>query len=139
MDLPAPDDRLDSWKEIAAFLGRTVRTVQRWEKTQGLPLHRGGPEDFVHDGRSGHLVPCGDAESMAKRLVDVFSMTDAEWRRMSDASYAIARRFAWPQSARQLERALLQHLGQAELRSSAPQRAELRYGRASSAPSLGRS
>lgn len=37
----APDDeRLDSWKEIAAFLQRDVRTVQRWEKTAGLPVHR---------------------------------------------------------------------------------------------------
>jgi hypothetical protein len=27
-----PDDRLDSWKEVAAFLGRGVRTVQRWER-----------------------------------------------------------------------------------------------------------
>lgn len=41
-DLPDPQDRLDSWKEIALFLGRTVRTVQRWEKTEGLPVHRGG-------------------------------------------------------------------------------------------------
>ena len=41
-DLPDPSDRLDSWKEIAGFLGRTVRTVQRWEKTEGLPVHRGG-------------------------------------------------------------------------------------------------
>lgn len=43
MDLPDPDDRLNSWKEIGAFLGRTTRTVQRWEKTDGLPLRRGGP------------------------------------------------------------------------------------------------
>lgn len=43
MDLPELDDRLNSWKEIAAFLGRTVRTVQRWEKDDGLPLRRGGP------------------------------------------------------------------------------------------------
>src|SRR5687767_8668126 len=42
-NLPDPSDRLDSWKEIAAFLGRTVRTVQRWEKTAGLPVRRGGP------------------------------------------------------------------------------------------------
>lgn len=34
------DDRLDSWKEIAAFLDRDVRTVQRWEKQAGLPIHR---------------------------------------------------------------------------------------------------
>lgn len=32
--------RLDSWKEIAAHLGRQVRTVQRWEKEEGLPVHR---------------------------------------------------------------------------------------------------
>ena len=34
------DDRLDSWKEIAAYLGREVRTVQGWEKTEDLPVHR---------------------------------------------------------------------------------------------------
>ena len=34
------DGQLDSWKEIAAHLGRDVRTVQRWEKGEGLPVHR---------------------------------------------------------------------------------------------------
>lgn len=33
-------DRLDSWKEIAAYLKRDVRTVQRWEKSFGLPVRR---------------------------------------------------------------------------------------------------
>jgi TolB-like protein/Tfp pilus assembly protein PilF len=33
-------DRLDSWKEIASYLRRDVRTVQRWEKKEGLPVHR---------------------------------------------------------------------------------------------------
>src|SRR6185295_9998432 len=33
-------ERLESWKEIAAHLGRRVRTVQRWEKEEGLPVHR---------------------------------------------------------------------------------------------------
>ncbi|HUD99853.1 MAG TPA: DUF5050 domain-containing protein [Bryobacteraceae bacterium] len=37
---PGPEDRLDSWKEIAAYLKRGVRTVQRWERTGGLPVHR---------------------------------------------------------------------------------------------------
>jgi TolB-like protein len=36
-----PDpDRLDSWKEIAGYLRREVRTVQLWEKKEGLPVHR---------------------------------------------------------------------------------------------------
>src|SRR5688572_2714411 len=49
-DPPSPDpsapleraaaDRLDSWKEIAAYLRRDVTTVQRWEKREGMPVHR---------------------------------------------------------------------------------------------------
>jgi eukaryotic-like serine/threonine-protein kinase len=35
-----PADRLDSWKEIASYLKRDVRTLQRWEKEEGLPVHR---------------------------------------------------------------------------------------------------
>jgi len=31
---------LNSWKEIANYLGRGVRTVQRWERDLGLPVHR---------------------------------------------------------------------------------------------------
>src|SRR5215470_4226561 len=33
-------ERLDSWKEIAAYLRRSVRTVHRWEAEQRLPVHR---------------------------------------------------------------------------------------------------
>jgi len=32
--------RLDSWKEIAAFLGRAEGTVKRWESERGMPVHR---------------------------------------------------------------------------------------------------
>ncbi|MGE5357731.1 MAG: TPR end-of-group domain-containing protein [Bacteroidales bacterium] len=32
--------RLDSWKEIAAYFQRDVRTVRRWEAAEGLPVHR---------------------------------------------------------------------------------------------------
>ena len=35
-----PDDRLDSWKEIAAYMKRDATTVQRWEKREGMPVHR---------------------------------------------------------------------------------------------------
>jgi Tol biopolymer transport system component len=40
----ASGDRLDSWKEIAAYMRRDVKTVQRWEKREGMPVHR-----HVHD------------------------------------------------------------------------------------------
>jgi DNA-binding beta-propeller fold protein YncE len=35
-----PTDRLESWKEIAAYLERDVRTAQRWEASEDLPVHR---------------------------------------------------------------------------------------------------
>ena len=51
MDKPSPDlppipneGRLDSWKKIAVYLKRDVTTVQRWEKREGMPVHR-----HVHD------------------------------------------------------------------------------------------
>src|SRR5580692_13069816 len=33
-------ERLDSWKEVASFFRREVRTVQLWEKSEGLPVRR---------------------------------------------------------------------------------------------------
>jgi hypothetical protein len=42
-------DPLESWKEIAAYLKRDVTTVQRWEKREGLPIHR-----HLHD-KSGSV------------------------------------------------------------------------------------
>ena len=41
--------RLSSWKEIAAYLDREVRTAQRWERCEGLPIHR-----LVH-GKGGSV------------------------------------------------------------------------------------
>ncbi len=42
-------ETLESWKEIAAYLKRDVTTVQRWEKREGLPVHR-----HLHD-KSGSV------------------------------------------------------------------------------------
>jgi hypothetical protein len=36
---------LQSWKEIAAYLKRGVRTAQRWERCAGLPVRRPRPGD----------------------------------------------------------------------------------------------
>lgn len=47
---PAPCcDRLDSWKEIAVYLKRSARCVQRWERHEDLPIHR-------HQHRRGATV-----------------------------------------------------------------------------------
>src|SRR5260370_37758863 len=43
----ARERRLESWKGIAAYLGRDVTTVRRWEKREGLPIYR------LHHSRLG--------------------------------------------------------------------------------------
>ena len=56
--------RLSSWKEIAAYLGRDVTTVQRWEKRETMPVHR-----HVHDKRGSvyALAPELDAWLQSRR------------------------------------------------------------------------
>jgi TolB-like protein/Tfp pilus assembly protein PilF len=51
---PVATERLESWKEIASYLNRDVRTVQRWERTKGLPVRRlpGGDMARVYALRS---------------------------------------------------------------------------------------
>jgi len=41
---PLPDRKLEGWKDIANYVDREKRTVQRWEKTEGMPIHRHGHE-----------------------------------------------------------------------------------------------
>jgi Tol biopolymer transport system component len=55
-----PEDRLDSWKEIAAHLKRDVTTVQRWEKREGMPVHR-----HVHDRMGSVYASRADLDAWA--------------------------------------------------------------------------
>jgi hypothetical protein len=40
MNIPEESTVLSSWKDIANYLGKGVRTVQRWERELGLPVRR---------------------------------------------------------------------------------------------------
>lgn len=62
---------LTSWKEIARYLGKGVRTVQRWELTLGLPVKR----------------PCGaDARIVMARREDLDQWLSNGWRINGKAS-----------------------------------------------------
>src|SRR5918994_3111657 len=56
------DGRLDSWKEIAHYLKRDVTTVQRWEKREGMPVHR-----HVHDKLGSVYAFRSELDSWAQR------------------------------------------------------------------------
>lgn len=84
---PLSDGRLDSWKEIAAYLRKGIRTVQRWERTQGLPVRRLGQDrtgsvfaykaelDAWWREQSGRLAPKLESEPAAESSTRL-----ARWR-----------------------------------------------------------
>jgi Tol biopolymer transport system component len=87
------DGRLDSWKEIGAYLKRDVTTVRRWERREGLPVHRHSHDrrDSVYAYRheidrwwqerrsdvadKAPAVPVSRRERLAWLLVAVFATT----------------------------------------------------------------
>src|SRR5687768_5485244 len=66
------EGRLDSWKVIAAYLNRSVRTVRRWERDEGLPVHRHMHQTLasVYADKS-ELDAWRDALSLAPAIPDV--------------------------------------------------------------------
>jgi glycosyltransferase involved in cell wall biosynthesis len=66
----------------------------------------GGPADIVEEGANGFLVDVEDASGLAKSLLKVLSLGEAEWKRMSDAALATATRYTWDDATDRLERAL---------------------------------
>jgi hypothetical protein len=64
-----PQDVLESWKEIAAFIGRDERTAMRWAKEQGMPVQRSpGKRGRIHGSRSeisSWLAGSGDSAEPA--------------------------------------------------------------------------
>jgi TolB-like protein/Tfp pilus assembly protein PilF len=50
--------RLDSWKEIASYLGRSEKTARRWEETEGLPVHR-----LLHEKRGSVYAYAGELDA----------------------------------------------------------------------------
>jgi Tol biopolymer transport system component len=82
-----PGDRLDSWKEIAAYMKRDVKTVQRWEKREGMPVHR-----HLHDKLGSVYAFRTDLDAWSrKRRPAAAEIGDTEVR----ASPAAARHWRW--------------------------------------------
>ena len=93
-----PADRLDSWKAIAAYLGRGVRTVQRWERDEGLPVHRLAHEKRGSVYASRHEV---DAwwESRRQSLASDASTHDASTETADPATGRQLQRVTWQAAA----------------------------------------
>lgn len=67
----------------------------------------GGPLDVIEEGINGHLVNVGDNVSLADKVLKVLSLSDANWRSMSDAAYRTAVDFTWDDATDLFELALI--------------------------------
>lgn len=88
---------LSSWKEIAHFFGKGVRTVQRWEKTLDLPIHRpaGAPSNVVLARTSDleawmHRGPVGRAISEEEAITLDAPAALAGLPKLEDEVYSLA-------------------------------------------------
>lgn len=87
--------RLDSWKEIADYLGRDVRTAMRWAKSQQLPVRRVGGQgrsvfaftDEIDAWLAGRPAAAPDPPPAALAEADAAAPTR---RRLRYPAYAIA-------------------------------------------------
>lgn len=70
----------------------------------------GGPEDYMEEGVNGYLVEPDEPRQMADRILKVVRQSNADWRKMSEASYRIAQAFDWDKSAAKLETYLYKQL-----------------------------
>ena len=67
----------------------------------------GGAIEIIEEGVNGFIVPIGDAEQMASRIHEFFSLPTVQWRALSDAAYSTAKNFDWEKAANAFEAALL--------------------------------
>lgn len=71
---PPAEAPLESWKEIAAHLKRDVRTVKRWEKSEGLPVHR-----HLHQARSSVYAYQSELDAWRARRAPRVEIGRLQW------------------------------------------------------------
>src|SRR5205814_3323408 len=74
-----PETPLDSWKEIASYVKRDVSTVQRWEKREGMPIHR-----HVHDKRGSVYAFSSELDAWLENRRA--HLQEEEWEHGAEAS-----------------------------------------------------
>jgi len=79
-----------------------------------VSTNSGGPADIIQTDSNGYLVPIGDAEALADRLVYVLTCDEEKWRSLSDAALATATRYTWDDATDLLETALCEISSDAE-------------------------
>src|SRR5579862_2733063 len=83
---PSHPATLESWKEIAAYLRRDAKTARKWEKEEGLPIHR-----HTHASRSSvYAYPSElDRWRATRKVVAEPAPPVPMWRRLLTPTFAV--------------------------------------------------
>ena len=87
---PNVPTRLDSWKAIANYLGRSVRTVRRWETLEGLPVRR-----HRHEKGTSVYAYCHELDAWRAKLHEVPPGATEPEKKESTQVMPAARRLGW--------------------------------------------
>lgn len=95
--------KLDSWKEIAAYLDRDVRTVIRWEKKRNLPVRRlpGGQAVFAYKAELDEWLEQKDGPTANEGPIEVVAPAasaqpfETADRKNEDRHSGFKRTFLW--------------------------------------------
>ena len=66
----------------------------------------GGPLDIVNEGVNGHLVNVKDDIALADKVLRVLTLSNSDWKDMSDAAHCTAAHFTWDDATDLFEQAL---------------------------------
>ena len=110
MNFPEESTVLSSWKDIARYMGKGVRTVQRWERHLGLPVRR--PNGALH--KSAVLLDRSDLDAwLATRFssrADVKSIAMAKDQPAGSPRTLLRERMQLAQELRAANHALTQEI-----------------------------
>jgi hypothetical protein len=117
---------LTSWKEIAAHLGKSIRTVQRWERELGLPVRRpdrrrsgivlADPAEldhWLHQQQPAHGNGNGNGKAAATGSLDTMHLAFARTRTLAGT---IRERIQALQQTAELNRHICQAIQDRKLR-----------------------
>jgi Tol biopolymer transport system component len=84
--VPSTPGTLESWKEIAAYLQRDAKTARKWEKEEGLPIHR-----HSHKSRSSVYAYPGEIDRWrtTRKVAAEPTPPAPVWRRLLTPSFAL--------------------------------------------------
>jgi glycosyltransferase involved in cell wall biosynthesis len=66
----------------------------------------GGAIDLIESGKNGYIVPVGDSMALADGAAKILTLSDIDWRVMSDAAYRTANAYTWDDAVTLFEEAL---------------------------------